>query len=366
MTMMLINNLTEHARQLQPNIARAMERVVQRGWFVLGPEVSAFEAAFAEYHGARSCVSVANGTDALELTLRAIGVGAGDRVATVANASMYTTTALFAIGAEPFYLDVDLNTQLVTEAEVERALRAGVRTLVVTHLYGRAAPIERIAARCREAGVKLIEDCAQAHGATVGGRRVGTFGDAGCFSFYPTKNLGALGDGGAVVTSDAGIAEAVKSLRQYGWTSKYTVTVRGARNSRLDELQAAILLEMLPLLDQWNQRRRDIALRYAAGIAHREVRLPEPGGDDYVAHLYVVRSARRDSLKKHLADAGIAADVHYPVADHRQPVFGDRLRDVVLANTEALCHEVLTLPCYPEMTGDDAQRVIAAVNSWPT
>lgn len=366
MTMMLINNLTEHARQLQPGIARAMERVVQRGWFVLGPEVAAFEAAFAEYLGAQSCVSVANGTDALELALRAVGVGAGDRVATVANASMYTTTALFAIDAEPFYLDVDLDTQLVAEAEVERALRSGVKALVVTHLYGRAVRIGQIVERCREAGVKLIEDCAQAHGAKVGGRRVGTFGDAGCFSFYPTKNLGAFGDGGAVVTSDAAIADGVKRLRQYGWTSKYTVSVRGARNSRLDEMQAAILAEMLPLLDGWNQRRREIALHYASGIAHPDVRLPAPGGEDYVAHLYVVRSARRDRLRKHLADAGIAAEVHYPVPDHRQPVFGDRLRDVVLANTEALCNEVLTLPCYPEMSDEDVQRVVAAVNSWPT
>jgi len=363
---MQINDLAAHLRHLQPRLARAIDRVVQRGWFVLGPEVSAFEDAFAEYLGVGFCRTVANGTDALELALRAAGVVAGDRVATVANAGMYSTTALLAIGGNPCYVDVDRDTQLIDARQVEGALHSGVKAVIVTHLYGRAADIELIARFCRDAKVKLVEDCAQAHGAKVGDRRVGSFGDLSCFSFYPTKNLGALGDGGAVVTNDGALAQTVGQLRQYGWTSKYTVSVAGARNSRLDELQAAILSELLPLLDGWNRRRREIALRYSDRIAHPDLSLPNVDGDGYVAHLYVVRCVRRDLLRQHLSSHGIGSDVHYPVPDHRQPVFADSLGHVVLPNTEALCAEVLTLPCYPEMTDDDVQRVIAAVNSFPS
>jgi dTDP-3-amino-2,3,6-trideoxy-4-keto-D-glucose/dTDP-3-amino-3,4,6-trideoxy-alpha-D-glucose/dTDP-2,6-dideoxy-D-kanosamine transaminase len=324
------------------------------------------EKSFANYIQVNYCRSVANGTDALELALRGVGVKAGDKVATVANAGMYTSTALLAIGGTPIYMDVDPVTQLVTENELERALLQSIKAVVVTHLYGQAqAGIANIASKCRAVGVALIEDCAQAHGARVDGKCVGSFGDAGCFSFYPTKNLGALGDAGVVVSNDGELAEKVGRLRQYGWSAKYQVGLPGSRNSRLDEIQAAILSEFLPYLDTWNARRREIASQYSMLITHPALFLPVVGGNDYVAHLYVVRTGKRDMLRTYLQNLNISTDIHYPIPDHRQPVFKDRFSDMHLPNTEKLAQEILTLPCYPEMTQKDVDRVISAVNQWP-
>lgn len=362
---MQINNLSARIFKYKQKIKNATDGVIESGWLVLGPEVKRFEQSFAGYLGAAHCISLANGTDAIELALRALGVEQGDSVATVANAGMYTTTAMLAIGAEPFFLDVDMASRNTTLAEVERALAAGVKAVVVTHLYGLAVPqIRQIAECCARQGVPLLEDCAQAHGARVGGQRVGTFGDAASFSFYPTKNLGALGDGGAVVTSNGVVAEKVARLRQYGWTTKYQVEVGGARNSRLDEMQAAILSVFLPDLDGANARRRDIAAQYSAAIVHPEVSLPAQAGEEYVAHLYVLQSARRDALRAHLRDCEITADVHYPIPDYRQPLFGNRFESVRLENTERLSREILTLPCYPEMTDAQIEQVVGAVNAW--
>lgn len=363
--MQQINDLSARIGQYQEQIQAAVGRVIASGWVVLGPEVKQFEQAFATYLGAANCISVANGTDAIELGLKALGVVAGDRVATVANASMYTTTALLAIGAEPYFMDVDLDSRCASLAEVMRAVDAGVKAVVLTHLYGLAAPdTVAIAALCSQRGVMLFEDCAQAHGAELDGRRTGTFGAAASFSFYPTKNLGALGDGGAVVTSDAAIGARMRALRQYGWSDKYKVDVAGARNSRLDEMQAAILSAFLPGLDAANARRREITDRYSATLKHEDVQVPAPAGAASVGHLYVIRSTRRDALKAHLRSANIAADVHYPIPDHRQPVFGGRYDAIVLPNTERLAEEILTLPCYPEMHDADVDGVVAAVNGW--
>ena len=362
---MKINDLSTRIRAYENQIKLATNRVIGSGWLVQGPEVKRFEKSFADYLGTAHCISLANGTDAIELALRALGVERGDRVATVANAGMYTTTALLAIGAEPFFLEVEVSSRDTTLAEVERALAAGVKAVVVTHLYGMAVPqIRRIAECCARQGAPLLEDCAQAHGARVEGQRVGTFGDAASFSFYPTKNLGALGDGGAVVTASGAVAEKVVRLRQYGWTTKYRVEVGGARNSRLDEMQAAILSVFLPDLDGLNARRRDIAAQYSAGIVHPELSCPAQAGDEYVAHLYVVQSARRDALCAHLRACEIVTDIHYPIPDYRQPVFGNRFESIRLENTERLSREILTLPCYPEMTDAQVGQVISAVNAW--
>lgn len=363
---MLINNLSLHVSSSRVALDAAIKRVLDRAWLVLGPEVEAFEKSFANYVGVSHCITVANGTDALELALRAVGVARGDKVATVANAGMYTTTALLAIGAAPIFLDIDLETRVVTATEVDRAIHLGVKAIVVTHIYGQAIPdIFKISALCRASGVSLIEDCAQANGARISGKQVGSFGDAGCFSFYPTKNLGALGDGGAVVTNNAALAKNVSRLRQYGWSAKYQVELTGACNSRLDEIQAAILSVFLPQLDSWNARRREIASQYSTLITHPKIVIPSVAGEDYVAHLYVIRSPERDRLREHLRKQDIATDVHYPIPDHRQPVFGNRFSDLRLPNTEKLAQEVLTLPCYPEMTQEDVGSVINAVNEWP-
>ena len=361
--MQQINDLSAKVAAHKTAIMAALGRVVESGWVILGPEVKRFEQLFSSYLGVGHCVTVANGTDAIELALRALGVGAGDKVATVANAGMYTGTALNALGALPRYMEVDFSTRLVSLAEVARALNEDVRAVVVTHLYGLAVPeLAQIATLCRQK-VALLEDCAQAHGARIDGRQVGSFGDAAAFSFYPTKNLGALGDGGAVATHREDIAEKVRLLRQYGWVSKYRVEQPGARNSRLDELQAAVLSELLPSLDAANARRRAIAMRYDSGIHHPLVTVPNHAGESYVGHLYVITSSRRDELRQHLRQAGIAAEVHYPIPDHEQPVAGT-VGSVRLEVTERLAREILTLPCYPEMPDSAVDRVIDTVNGW--
>ncbi|MCE3269384.1 MAG: DegT/DnrJ/EryC1/StrS family aminotransferase [Burkholderiales bacterium] len=363
--MLLINDLGLHSKKLREKIDCAVKRVLDNGWFVLGPEVTTFEKSFAEYVGVKKAVSLANGTDALELALRSCGVTKGDLVATAANAGMYTTTAILTIGAIPSFMDIDLTSRTITLDECIKAVDTGVKAIVITHLYGLAAPdTKKIAELCRERNIPLIEDCAQAHGAKIDGQMVGSFGDISCFSFYPTKNLGALGDGGAIATNNQQLAETVSCLRQYGWTSKYQVTLPGASNSRLDEMQAAILSEFLPLLDSWNERRRKIADLYARNIKHSEIELPKFNGEDFVAHLYVIRTHSPLRLRDHLKNNGVASEQHYPTPDYKQPVFGNTFAHIELKNTEALSASILTLPCFPEMTDDDVLKVAGAVNSW--
>lgn len=362
--MQKINNLSARLARYRPLLEEATQRVLASGWLVLGPETAEFEKEFAAYVGVDFAVGVGNGSDAIELALRALGVEAGDGVATVANAGMYTCGSLLHLGATPYFMDVDLHTQCVSVAEVEKALEKGVRALVVTHLYGRAVPgIELIAKLCADRGVPLIEDCAQAHGAGVAGRRVGAFGQAACFSFYPTKNLGGLGDGGAVVCRDLKTDQALRQLRQYGWSQKYNVTYPGGRNSRLDELQSAYLRAFLPHLDTDNARRRHLAQSYVRGLVNPWVRVPADLGENHVVHLFVVLVEARESLAAHLRNKGIATDVHYPIPDHRQPILAGNTISA-LPCTDLLATQVLTLPCYPEMTEQDVAQVVEAVNSW--
>src|ERR1700752_3958771 len=273
-----LNDLVRQNRQLHEELASAARRVVERGWYVLGSECTEFEREFARYCGSADCIGVANGTDAIELALRAVGVAPGDRVATVANAGFYSSTAIHAIGAGPVYVDVEETHGMSLPSLREALAGQGVRAVIVTHLYGRLADVEAIVALCKPLGIPVLEDCAQSHGASRGGKIAGSFGTAGCFSFYPTKNLGALGDGGAVTTGDAAMAERLRGLRQYGWGSKYRVSRAGGRNSRLDELQAALLLAKLPHLDRWNERRRGIARRLSNEIRHPRIKCPQDFG----------------------------------------------------------------------------------------
>lgn len=364
--MLQINNLLVRTTRYQIQIQTAIDRVIKSGWFVLGPEVKRFEQSFATFLGVNHCISVGNGTDAIELALKALGMQTGDKVATVANAGMYTTTAVLAIGAIPYFMDVDLETRVVTLEEVVKAIDSGVKAVVVTHLYGLAIPhIVEIANYCANRNIPLLEDCAQAHGAKINGKCVGTFGNAGTFSFYPTKNLGALGDGGAIISNDPAIAKRVEQLRQYGWTAKYQVEIPNAKNSRLDEMQAAILSEFLPFLEQDNERRRQIAIYYNQSIQHPHVITPTIQKEEgYVAHLYVIRSAQRNKLRDHLRQLNIASDIHYPIPDYHQPVFGEQFSHIHLQATDQLANEVLTLPCYPEISYQEIEQVISAVNSW--
>ena len=332
------------------------------GWYILGPRLEQFEAAFAAYCGVPHCVGTANGTDALELALRACGVGRGDQVITVANAGGYSTAAICAIGAEPCYVDIDPESMLMDLQQLPRAAGPGTRAIVAPHLYGRMLDMPELMRFAAAAGLPVIEDCAQAHGACLQGKRAGSWGTAGCFSFYPTKNLGAFGDGGAVTTDDPALAGRVRALRQYGWDSKYQARLAGGRNSRLDEIQAAVLLAKLPRLEHWNERRRGIARTYAAGLSGMAQATRNPAGPDDVSHLYVIRSRERERLRERLRALQIGTDVHYPVPDHRQECWREEAWSrCSLPVTEQCCGEVLTLPCFPELTDGEVDRVIAAV-----
>jgi dTDP-4-amino-4,6-dideoxygalactose transaminase len=343
-------------------LRKALDDVLNSGTFVLGLECTRFETAFAAWCGARHALGVGNG--AIEIVLRALGIGPSDAVATVANAGAYATTAIVACGATPVFVDVDEVTCNIDVAALGATIAKGVRAVVLTHLYGRLAAPDAVAKLCADEGVYLIEDCAQAHGARLRDRRAGTFGVAGCFSFYPTKNLGALGDGGAIITNDSGVADKVRRLRQYGWQAKYRSIDAGGRNSRLDEMQAAVLSTKLPYVDAQNARRREIARRYTERISNPAIDVPLRAGESDVVHLFVVRSRDRDALAVHLRHEGIHTDVHYPVPDHRQPVFGARFATTKVPVTERLAGEVLTLPCHPAMTDDEVSHVIAACTAF--
>ncbi len=368
--MLLINDLTRHTQACKSEVAAAVTKVLESGWFVLGPETKAFEIEFAAYCAVGHCVGVGNGTEALELALRALNVGAGDGVACVANAGGYGLHAINAVGALPLFVDVDAgNMNMAPELLTAALASAKVKAVIFTHLYGNMAGIEAVAATCAAAGVPLIEDCAQAHGAVTAGLKAGAWGALACFSFYPTKNLGALGDGGAVVTSDPALDARLRQLRQYGWgATKYVSELPGSRNSRLDEMQAAILRVKLPNLDDWNERRRHVAQRYATGLDRLPLTIPMTADQarqkSYVAHLYVLRVEDRETLRSALKAEGIASDVHYPIPDHRQPSCPTVAASVSLPVTERLAREVMTLPCYPEMADSDADKVISAATTW--
>lgn len=347
-------------------IHAAIERVLASGVYILGPEVAAFEAEFAAYQGGGYTLSVANGTEALELALRALGVGAGDRVATVANTVTATVSAIDQVGAKPVFVEIEPDTMLMSTDALDAVLtreRGTIKAVIPVHLYGLSAAMPGILEVARRHGAKVIEDCAQSHGATFQERRTGAWGDVAAFSFYPTKNLGALGDGGVVFTRDAAIADRVRLLRQYGWRTRYVAEIAG-RNSRLDELQAAILRVKLPHLDAGNARRRALAAIYAQRLAGLPLELPVESSPERVSavHQYVVRSPRREELRLALQPQGIHCGVLYPVPIHRQPAYA--APSLSLPITEKACAEVLCLPCHPSLADADVEKVAAAIQSF--
>lgn len=342
------------------DFSNAIHRVMNRHWYVLGEEVVNFEREFAQYIGVQHCITVANGTDALELALRGLGVAKNDRVVTVANAGFYSSTAIHAIGAAPLYIDVDEETLTMSPDKLEHVIHQKPKAVIVTHLYGQLADMDALKRLSDQADIPLVEDCAQAHGAQRDGQQAGSFGAVACFSFYPTKNLGALGDGGAIVTRDTDLAARIRALRQYGWSQKYCVAAPGGRNSRLDELQAAILREKLPNLQRWNAERRHIAQRYNRAFAALPLRCPSSLTEDYAAHLYVARIDQRDAFRAFLESSGIGTDVHYPIPDYRQPAYAVPGFDL-LKVTEAAAQTVVSLPCFPGLTDDEVERVVRAV-----
>jgi dTDP-4-amino-4,6-dideoxygalactose transaminase len=358
-------------RALKTEIDEAVARALSSGWYVLGNELRAFEAEFAAWLGVSSVIGCGNGTDAIALALRGLSIGSGCTVVTVSHTAVATVAAIEMTGATPFLIDID-PLHYTMDPEALRGVLENpppdlppIKAVVPVHLYGQPADLERIVPLCRKHRVMLIEDCAQAHGARLNGQMVGSFGDAATFSFYPTKNLGALGDGGAVAVSDPLLAERIAALRQYGWHRHYISDEVGV-NSRLDEVQAAILRVRLTHLDKQNSRRAAIAAAYTAVLV--DSRLLPPGirhGASHVFHLYVTRCKERDRVQAMLKTSFVATGIHYPVPVHLQPAYADKiaLGPGGCPETERAAGEILSLPVYPELTDDEVTTVCAALKT---
>jgi dTDP-4-amino-4,6-dideoxygalactose transaminase len=347
-------------------IQNAINRVLDSGTYILGAEVQTFEAAFADYCGGGHAIGVASGTDALVLALKALGIGPGDEVITVSHTAVATVAAVLATGATPVLVDVDEVDMTLDPAALDAAATPRSKAIIAVHLYGQSADLERIVTFARRRRLAVIEDCAQACGGRNRGRRLGSIGDIGCFSFYPTKNLGAIGDGGMVLTREVKIAERVRRLRQYGWDDTRQTHEAGL-NSRLDPIQAAILHAKLSHLDADNARRAAIAQRYERGLRGLPITTPKERSDTrHAYHLYVVACGQRDALSAYLAERQIGCAIHYPVPVHRQRGYAEHvtLPAAGLPVTERVCRQILSLPLYPELTDADVERVIATMRGF--
>jgi dTDP-4-amino-4,6-dideoxygalactose transaminase len=338
----------------------AYHRVMASGWFIMGPELEAFEAEFAQYCEVKHCIGVGNGLDALHLLLRAYGIGPGDEVIVPSNTFIATWLAVTQCGATPVAVEPSIDTHNIDPALIASAITSRTRAIMPVHLYGQPADMDPINELAAEHGLIVIEDAAQAQGARYKGRRVGSLGHAAATSFYPGKNLGALGDGGAVLTDDDAIAEKVKQLRNYGSKVKYQHDLAGY-NSRLDEMQAAFLRTKLAVLDEWNAQRREIAAQYSMLLAGADINLPFfPEYTEPVWHLYVIRSKQRDALKVYLEQQGIATVIHYPIPPHRQVCYQD-FQGNSLPIADVLAGQVLSLPISPAMCAEEVDLVVRTI-----
>ncbi len=358
-----VANPKEQFKSYEKKIIDKIMKVLSKGVYILGEEVEYFEKEFAEFHGVKFCIGVANGTDAIAIALKATGILPGDEVITVSHSAVATVSAIEQIGAIPVFADIDLKTRCIDPGQISPLISEKTKAIIPVHIYGQPAPVEEICSIARKHRLKVIEDCAQAHGAEIDGKKVGTFGDAGAFSFYPTKNLGAIGDGGAIVTNSSDIAENARNIRQYGWEKRYISSVPGI-NSRLDEIQAAILRVKLPYLLKDNERRRTIAGYYKKFINNDKISLPSDiPGTVHSMHLFVIECDNRDELQKYLMKENIGTAIHYPMAIHQQPAYAGRIRGSnKLSNTETLYRKILTLPIYPELSEEQIVRVCNVLN----
>ncbi len=344
-------------------VTNEIARTLESGSYILGPVVTEFEKKFAEYIGASEAIGVANGLDALQIILKGLGVGKGDEVITTSLSAVATTLAITQVGATPVFVDID-NYFHIDAAQIENKITTKTRAVIPVHLYGQSVEIEAIASICKKNNLWLIEDVAQAHGAEFNGKKLGTFGDAAAFSFYPTKNLGAYGDAGAITTNNLELAEKCRMLRNYGQKTRYVHELQGI-NSRLDELQAAILNVKIKYLDKWNALRNDVAQKYFSGLTEiSKIGLPQLRPyTKHVFHQFVIKTNQRDSLLKHLQDKNIPALIHYPVPIHKQPCYA-AFNTVSLPNTEKACNEILSIPIHPFMLEEDIQLVITEITDW--
>lgn len=364
--MIPMNDFPREPQALRDAELAAVERVLRSGWYVLGDEVRKFEQDWARHCGLPHAVGVGNGMDAIEIALRASGIRAGDEVITTPMTAFATVLAVVRAGAVPVLADIDPKSALLSPGSVRRALSPRTRALLLVHLYGQVRAMDEWTTLCREAGIVLVEDCAQSHLASWRGTTAGGFGLAGAYSFYPTKNLGAIGDGGALVTRDPALAARAACLRNYGQSRSYHHPELGL-NSRLDEIHAAMLSERLKWLPEFTSRRRQVAESYRAGIRQPQVALPAPAEEPgaHVHHLFVVTCDERERLQAHLKSRGIQSLIHYPTPVHHQPPCADIARDPAgLEHAERHARTCLSLPCHPQLSDEDVAVVIKGVNEF--
>jgi len=347
------------------DIDQAVRKVISGGWYILGEQIGLFEKEFAGFIGSRFCIGCASGTDALILALKSVGIQPGDEVITVSHSAVATVAAIELAGGVPVFADIHPLSRCMNPARISALVSEKTKVILPVHIYGQPALMEEILSLARQHHLKVIEDCAQAHGAEIEGKKVGTFGDIGTFSFYPTKNLGALGDGGAVVTNSSELAEYLKALREYGWKERYISAFPGM-NSRLDEIQAAILRVKLSHLSKDNARRREIAEHYFSAIDGIHIIPPARiEGTLHAMHLFVAECENRNGLQQFLKKEGIGAAIHYPMAIHQQPAYAGRIRGSNnLPQTEKLYRRILSLPMYPELTDEQVERVCSSLKKW--
>ena len=359
-------NLKLNYNIYRTDIDKAIHDVLNSGWFILGKTMERFESLFAEYCGVPCGIGVGSGTEALHIALMACGLQPGDEVITVANTCVPTLAAISLAGGIPVLVDIDPVSHTMDPQKIEERINSLTKVILPVHLYGQCADMNIICTIAAKHNLLVIEDCAQAHGASLNGQIAGSMGDAGCYSFYPSKNLGAFGDAGLIVCRDAGLAERMRSLRNYGQTQRYYHEFKGF-NSRLDEIQAGILLAKLQHLDACNKRRREIATVYSESFRDLDqITTPkEKSGRYHVYHLYVVRVEKRHEFQDHLLRQGVATLIHYPIPIHRQPAYSECFSQAkYLPVTDAQAPELVTLPVYPELTDAQVEHVIASVRSW--
>lgn len=364
-TIIPVANPRERFIHRKDEFLKAAQSVIENGMYILGDEVASFEKEFAGYIGVNYCVGVANGTDAIAIALKGLGVKPGDEVITVSHSAVATVAAIEMVGAIPVFADIELDSRCIDSLKIAELISPKTKAVIPVHIYGQPARIKEIVQVAHKHDIKVLEDCAQAHGAKVDGQRVGSFGDAASFSFYPTKNLGAIGDGGAVVTNSAEVYQNVLALRQYGWHQRYISDFPGV-NSRLHELQAAFLRISLKELDSDNSKRNKIANQYTSAFENLGIETPKHILSNYcVFHLYVIESDTRDELAKYLYSKGVGTALHYPQPIHLQPAYKGRIRGCEsLINTEFLYKRILSIPMYPELSDAQVSTIIDAVKAW--
>jgi len=361
-TQIPVSSPARRVQRVRSQLQEAFERVLSDGRYILGSEVELFEKEYAQWSNCNYCIGVANGTDAIVLALKALDIGLGDEVITTSHSAVATATAIRLSGATPVFADIELSSRCICPFSIENKISTKTKAIIPVHIYGHPAELTKIFSISEQYDIPIIEDCAQAHGATWKSQKVGSFGKMAAFSFYPTKNLGALGDGGAVVTNDIELASRLRSLRQYGWETRYVSSETGM-NSRLDEIQAAFLRVFLKNLDTDNQRRHEIALKYNQSILNNSITPPSEHPDaKSVFHLYVVETDKREELATYMQSNDIATALHYPLPIHKQPAYHSELCE--LPNTDKLYQRILSLPMFPEMTENEVTQVCDALSKY--